>query len=1186
MQPVWELRAGLWRRSGASVRVLLKGALPLLAACSVCLSASAQFRTSVQGVVTDPTGAVVPGATLTLRDVQTNQTLTQTSSAAGVFNFNALPSDTFTLTVDHSGFEKKVLDDLQFIPEQSNSVNVQLALAGASQEVTVNASTTPAVDRETANIGGTVSSNDIQHLPSFNRDVFTLTQLAPGVVSDGSQGSGGGVYQLPGNQGVNGSGNTGQAPVENGVQSNANGEQYENNSISIDGISTVSAVWGGASVITPTEDSIANVRIVSNDYDAENGRFSGAQTMVTSKSGTNQLHGSLFIAIHRPGLNAYQRSTPVGTPVKDTQRYNQYGGSLGGPVIKNRLFAFFAYEASPDSSNSTGNGWYDTSAFDALAPSGSISSKYLSYPGAGVSATGLAANADNCTAIGLVQGVNCNAIAGQGLNIGSPLTTGLGTQDPTATGSSANPGVGSGLSNVADIADYVTSSPLISYYRQFNGRLDAQVTQRDHLAFAIYWVPSGTSSYNPGARAYDLFHHQAINDAFSVIYNHTFSPSLLNEARANAGGWRYNEIASNPQSPVGLPQDTVDPIGSITIDQFGASLGAIYNQWTYGYRDVATKIVGAQTMKFGGEYTNLHYLNDPIGRPNYNFYDIWDFLNDAPQSESGNFNTVTGNPGGNRQDFRENLLGFFFQDNYRVLPTLTLFAGLRYSYFGSLYDKQNNVSALEYGSGASLLTGVHIREGGGVWTPQKGNLGPEIGFNWSPSSFHSNLVLRGGYGLNYNQEEIAISANVNSNPPAQGYYDFAYSSPTNAGANGADIIYALSSSPKSLTGYPSNPHTITTYTSALLPTTGNASVAAFGYTNGVLPTGYTQHYSLTADYEIGTQLVASLGYQGSTSRHTLVQENQNASALAQGVALNPLITTLDLYGNQGSSNNNQFLAELKHPFAHQFTVDAQFFWAKSMDQSSGPYEEEPYYPDNPVYSYARSDYDIGKSFKTFGVWQPVFFRGEHRWAEKIAGGWSLSGILNLHTGFPWTPNYGISNSLYCSDCGYYNLRPSYLGGGGHNHSNSAFENATNFTNILTGAATTTATVNGTSGTTVAYSNKFFAVPNFAPAMSYAGSGFPAVNDALPPPPGIGRNAFTGPSYRDIDGSLTKSFGLPSNRILGESAKLEIRGDFFNLFNLLNLNPASISNNINTSNFGRDTSALGSRTIDIQARFSF
>jgi hypothetical protein len=207
--------------------------------------------------------------------------------------------------------------------------------------------------------------------------------------------------------------------------------------------------------------------------------------------------------------------------------------------------------------------------------------------------------------------------------------------------------------------------------------------------------------------------------------------------------------------------------------------------------------------------------------------------------------------------------------------------------------------------------------------------------------------------------------------------------------------------------------------------------------------------------------------------------------------------------------------------------------------------------------------------------------------EKIAGGWSVSGILNGHTGFPWSPNFGTSQSLYCSNCGYYNLRPAYLGGGGTDHSNKAFESATNFPNILIGQTTTTQTVNGSTNTPVAYSNKYFSVPNFANAITATNNtGFPAGNIALPPPPGADRNSFTGPGYLDVDASLSKAFGLPANRVTGENAKLEIRADMFNLFNILNLNPQAIANNINASNFGQDLSPLGSRTISFQARFSF
>ena len=1165
--------------------------LVLFATMFTASLAHAQFRTSVQGVVTDPTGAVIPGVTLTLKDTSNNATITRTSDASGVFNFNALPADSFTLTVAHAGFQQKVLANLQLIPEQPNSVNVQLELAGTTQEVVVNASTTPAVDTETANIGGTISSNDIQHMPSFNRDVFTLTQLVPGTISDGSQASGGGVYELGANQGPGGTGNSGQAPTENGPQSNANGQQYETNGITIDGISTVSAVWGGTTVITPTEDSVDNVRIVTNDYDAENGRFSGAQTMVTSKSGTNHLHGSAFIAVHRPGLNAFNRYSGGGSPIRDDQRYNQWGGSLGGPIWKDKIFAFFAFETSPSRAQNVTDGWYTTPAFAALAPAGPIASTFLNFPGSAVNNIGIVTTNEDCAHVGLVEGVNCSTIAGQGLNLGSPLTNGVGAQDPTATGTAQEPGIGDGLSNVADIADYISVNPSTTYYRQFNGRADANVTQKDHLSFAIYWVPQGYTQYSNGDRAYNLYSRNQINDAFSVIYNRTFSPTWLNEARANAAGYRWNEAESNPHAPFGLPNASVvdvAPSASLAAS-FGTQTPSILNQWTFGYKDVMTKVVGAHTIKFGGEYTKLEYLSYNPNRPSYSFYNIWDFLNDAPEQENGGFNPITGFPQITRYDDRENLFGGFIQDDWRALPNLTLHAGLRYSYFGALYDKQDDTSVARFGQGSAAYTGLFIHQGGNLWNPEKHDLGPQFGFNWSPNIFHNAVTVRGGYGLNYNQEEIAITANTFNNPPSTNYPNFQFATPTNPGTGGADIIYGVSSSPTNINGFQANPNAITSYNSANLPTAGNANVTIFGDGQGHVPTQYVHHYSLDADYEfLHHWLVASLGYQGSTSRHLIAHETPVAPAAVAGDAQNPLVVGGDDWTNEGSANNNALLAELKHPFSHQFMVDAQFMWAKSMDvDGSGPYFEDEYFPLGGTQSYGRSDFNVGKSFKTIALWQPVFFHGGKGWVEKVAGEWSFSGILNLHTGLPWTPNYALSNSLYCSQCGYYNLRPEYLGGGGNDHSNHAFENATDFAGILTGQATTTASVNGTAGTAVAYSNKFFNVPNYYNAIEATDNvGFPANNIGLPTMPHMDRNAFDGPNYRDLDMSVSKGFGIPNNRVTGDNARLEIRADIFNVFNLLNLDPGQVANNISASNFGQDVTALGGRTISFQGRFSF
>ncbi|MGC1613047.1 MAG: TonB-dependent receptor [Candidatus Acidiferrum sp.] len=1138
-----------------SSKMTLRGILLLVCMAFVVGTAHAQYRASIQGVVTDPQGGAVSGATVTLRNLETNHTLTATTDDNGIYNFNALPPSRYSVTVEKTGFKKKVLENMGVIAEQANALNLQLEVGEVTQSVTVNGDSTPLMDTETANLSGTVTSNQVQHMPSFGRDVLQLVQLAPGVFGDGAQGSGGGGENLPGTQGPGATGgNQGIFQTENGPQALANGGQYENNSITIDGISTTSAVWGGTTIITPSEDSVESVKVLSNGYDAENGRFSGAQIQVISKSGSNHFHGSAFFTAHRPGLNAYQRFNGEGNSVlRDNNLFNQFGGGLGGPIWKNKIFFFFNYETvrEPNSSG-TANGWYETSDFDASAPSGSIAAKYLTFPGAGVVSTGI--NPSTCANAGLTEGVNCRTIAGQGLDIGSPLTTPLGTQD-LGWMSPTTPGVGGGLDGVADIANFITSSATTSSKNQYNGRLDADVTSRDHISFAIYYVPQSSSFLNGAARAYNFFHHSQINEAFSGIWNHTFSPSLLNEARANAAGWRWNEVSSNPQSPVGLPSDSIGNIGSIgAINSFGPNVGSILDQWTYSYKDVATKIIGNNTIKFGGEVTRLSYLQDcaGCGVPNYSFFNIWDFLNDSPQHEGGAFNPTTGIPTTLRQDDRTGIWGLFAQDDFKVRSNLTVNLGLRWSYFGPLSSKEGNMFVAIPGAGADYLTGLSVRKGNS-WNAQKGNFGPQIGVAWSPTRFHNRLVVRGGYGLSYNQEEIAISSNIAGNPGLVVNPSFTMSTPTSPNPG---IIYATSSDVHSLTDYPANPNTIATFNANGLPASGaQVNVSIFPRD---LPTMRTHHYSLDAQYDLGHQFVATLGYQGSLSHNTYFHENPNAAPAVNGLTLNPQIGGGDNWSVLGSGNYNALLAELQHQFSRQFMADAQFAWSKSMDTSSAPYSEQVY-PYDPSLNYGRSDYNVGKAFKLYGMWQPVFFHGSNSWMEKIAGGWSLSGIFNIHSGFPWSPVVNFGGSLYCGTCGYSQLLPAaYLGGAGGSTSNDQFKTGANYP--LGGAA-------------------YFSTPTFT---AYSGANF---GSALPQT-GVRRNSLTGPGYRDVDMTLSKAFGLPRIPGLGENAKFELRMDAYNLFNNLNFNPTSIVNDINAVGFGRATSALAGRVVTLGARFSF
>lgn len=1142
----------------------------------------AQFRASIQGTVTDTQGGVIPGAKVTLTNTLTNETQTRMTNGEGIYNFTGLGPAQYTIVAEAKGFQTKTLTNVRIIPEQANAINIQLAIEAQTTTVTVDASKQALLDTATPNIGTNISSNQIEHMPSFGRDVFQLTQLAPGTTSDMAQSAGGGTASLPGTQGPGGPGSsTGIFGTENGPQSLAAGQQYESNGISVDGISTASAVWGGTSVITPTEESVDSVKVLSNAYDAENGRFSGEQIQVTSKSGTNTIHGSAFFQAWRPGLNAYQRynGNPTGfydpscfngtrtcTPEdrglnRDNARFNQMGGSIGGPLWKNHVFAFFAYETQRNNSPNISSGWYETPAFRSMAPSGSIAATYLTFPGAAPASTGMITV--NCASAGLIEGVNCITVPGQGLNIGSPMNKPLGAQDTTWSGPS-NPGVGGGLTpGVADVAEYVTSTPASETDQQFNGRVDADVTNRDRLTFAIYWVPVDKTSYNGPARGYNLWHHSQINDAFSGIWNHTFSPNLLNELRANAAGWRWNEVASNPQEPWGLPNDAIGNIGTITLQNFGAPGPSIFNQWTYTYKDTATWVLHKHTVRFGGELTRLYYLNEEAwaARPNFGFFNIWDFLNDAPQSESGTFDPHTGVPTLGRQDDRENLLGVFVQDDWKATPSLTLNLGLRFSHFGPLHSKQNNMYSVQFGAFSDWLTGMNIKQGGGLWHPQKLNFGPQIGFAYSPNILNQRFVVRGGYGINYNQEEIAISGNEYGNPGLTISPSFSMGSPTSANPG---IIYSVPGDVHSLLGYPPNPNTIVTFGTNGLPTTGTVGVTAF---RNNMPTMYTEHFSLDTQTNLGAQWVLSVGYQGAVGRHLYFHYDGNAVASVNGTPLNPQVNSVNFFDNVGHSSYNAMLLGVRHQMSRTFLIDSQFTWARSMDTSSAPYSEQDY-PYDPTLNWGRSDYDLNKQFKIYGLWQPVIFHNAHNWAEKLIGGWSLSGIFNWHSGFPWTPVYYTSASLYCDSCNYFQLLPSaYLGGAGHDSSNAAFKSGP-----------------GVPGASV---NKNF--PNgglayFVPPAWTPGPAVPNTGAAAPQSPGIRRNSWTGPNYRDVDATISKNFGMPYwNR---EGAGIEVRADAFNVFNLLNFDSKSISNNITAPNFGQAQAALGARVITLQARFQF
>ena len=1163
--------------------------LVLLLALLGTLPAMAQYRASLQGTVADAQGAMIPGAQLVLTDRETNRTLTVTSDPSGNFSFNALAPSTYSLVVTRDGFEKKILDNIKIRAEQANALNVTMQVGAAAQTVTVNASEAMQIDTATGAIGATITQNDLAKMPVFGRDPMQLIQLAPGMFGDASQSAGGGTNSLPGNQGPGGPGAaSGPYQTENRPQAFGNGGRNDTNSVSLDGVQITSVTWGSAAVITPNPDTIKEMKVVSNPYDAEYGRFSGAQIQMISQNGTNQFHGTALYKIDRPGLNAYQRWDPNNNPQRDNALYNEFGGTVGGPVLRNKLFFFFGYDTIRNSGTVIGGGWYDTPSLDTEAPSGTIANKFTTIKGAGVVNQSIlegAGDHHSCSDINLIQGVNCNWIQGKGLDLGKPLSLGVGKQDPsyanpvvtsgstTYTPGLGGDGTGSYANNMDGNADmfYVsTVGPNNNINQQYNGRVDFQATDKDLIAADIYYVPVNTTTYNGPQRGSNIFYHNAKNYSTGLLWNHTFSSSLLSEARGDMAGWKWNEMSDNPQSPLGLPNDFISLYNGVSFSnvtfpgnngpaRFGPSIGSIFDQWTLNFKDVLTKVYKSHNLKFGGQYTRLAYLDSAPWAASSNFYfnNYWDFLNDAPQTESvSGANPLTGVPTMSRKDDRQYIPSFFVQDDWQARPNLTLNFGLRWEYFAGMTEKKGNNPRLNFGSGPAKFTNLAIVLGQPQVDAQKGNFSPQFGFAWSPQAAANKFVLRGGFGMNFNGLEQAITTNTRFDPPFL----------TNAATlTGSQIVYGTAANIYQYGALPANPALISKFNAANLPTGG----IAVGITaiNNKLPTAYTYHYSLEGQYAVNPNWVATLGYSASNGRHLPLQYNlynEYASQILAGtVAFNPIVNGIDWYDDTGNSAFNSMLAEIRHQFAHTFQADVQYRWSHGLDDGSGPYTESDY-QFLPGYNWGSSDFDSRNMLKMFAVWSPEIFHG-NTWAEKLAGGWTFSPIFNYHSGFPFNPTYGgIACNAVFPNSGNCNLRPGkYLGGAHRSESTDTFK--------------TTAYFAGGGGT-------YFAAP---PVVNNPGSWSTAVAPTptpLPGVPGIGRNAFVGPRYSDLDLAATKAFGLPNTRVLGEGARIEIRANAFNLFNKLNI--GNIDTNITDSLFGRATSVLGSRTIEGEFHFKF
>ncbi len=1210
-----------WNSCARTLRTLCVMAVATLALWSP--QAVAQFNASLSGTVQDPTGAIIPGAAVTLLNSGTQQRQTTTASGDGAYRFNELAPGNYKLTVTAAGFKESDADNILLVAETSRNFDVKMSSGGNTETVTVNAETVPVLQTNDANVGRTLSSEEIQRLPIFGADPYELLRTAPGITGDGARSGVGQAVYLPNNVGPGGS-NSGIFQTENQIQISADGQRVADNNILIDGVSVNSLVHGGSAVVTPNQESVDSIGVVSTSYDAADGRNTGAQIRTTTKSGTNDLHGSLYFLYNEPGLNAYNRyAGPVAgsLPTRVQIKQRTYAASLGGPIIKDKLFLFGSFQGFGQGNNTiSSNTYVETDQYRAAVIAGrpgGLSTATLSSSGVAPRIRNvvggdcsLFANQQSNYVPTQVNGTGpvvtqtaqsgpyCQVVSG-GLDIGS-LTPGgasqLGVYLPVfSTGTAATPGpatrvggglVGGGLDGIPDVVEAQLFVPSHSRGNQFNGRVDYQATSRDLIAGSLYFtkldnVTSSIGSSRPGG---DI-PFKPLNSAATLIYIHTFSPSWLNEFRSNGTRFADNGPQDFGNINLGLPYTYVQqgiPFNQLQFGvQGGPTTAAILAQNTIEISDQATHTFGSHSIRFGGGY-RWEQDNDNLNggtRPDFDFAGLWNLANDAPFFESQTVNAATGLEADTAARFRSQTIYGYVQHDWKVTPTFSFNAGFRYEIYTPWHRRAGANSYLPTagtGPGGPLI-GLSLQPAQNLYNTDYGHYGPKVAFAWNPTYFDNKFVVRGGFATAYNHLDLSLFENTVQNGP--GTFQFGVCCGTNSQDfstpyDGGLISYVHGTS-NSLGSYPANPAFSTGVNAAGFPNQigggGAAQIEVYGVGTKVRnPLSYL--YSLDTETLLSGNLNLRVGYAGSLGRHYARLVNQNflypVTYTAGGVTTGSPASNDYVAQTDSSQAYNSLNVQVTKQLQHGLQFNGTYTWSKAMDnitngdQSDGSANQTN--PANNRNEWGQSDNDIRNRFTGTVLYTTPKFHTGHRLVNELASGYQASSIVTVHSGFSWTPVIANNFSLIPNSGTVSPIRPIAYAPGvsqaliGNSCSNAAFQSGSNFPN------------RGASGS--------------AGGTNYYSTAQPSAT--VPYIPIVNRNSLTGPCYRDIDFSLAKQVQFEG---LGHTATLRFQANMYNAFNLLQLQPIvneGFGTNITDQYFGKSNGADAGRVIEFLARIQF
>jgi hypothetical protein len=1042
------------------------------------------FRGTILGTVTDTTGAVITGAKVSAHNLATGQERSTVTSADGSYSIPELTIGTYTVTISQTGFQTSVTTDVVVDVATPRRVDATLKAGQVSQLIEVSGELLPQVETTSAELGGTLTSADVQNLPVNGRDYTKLIYLNPGVAGSPDQ-----ISDSPGSFGefsMNGARGRSNNYLLDGTDMN---DGYRN-----DPAINQAGVFGTPSAILPI-DAVAEVRVLSN-FEPEYGRNAGAIVNIVTKSGTNSWHGTAAEYFRNDALDARNYFNLASQP-KAGFHNNQFGASLGGPIIRDKTFFYADYEGQQETVGVVTTGCVP----EGTGPGGSLTPNDASNP--------------------VIQQLLAQHNPWPAPNI---------------------PGVASTATGCPNGPNATLNSPSFNRLTSFIAKIDQNFNASNILSGRYFFgdsVQSFPLALTAGGGPLPGFNTETPTrvQLVSLSYVHTIGANKVNELRY---GWNRFAEGFFPQdqdfhpSSIGLcaASTTAGCSGSGVTD---SGLPIIYiNGTVFGQVGANSSLprhrvdsnnqvidnfawkLNKHDVKFGFDFhrTTVQQYFDKYFRGRLKFPDLNAFL-------AGDVASGFQYSGDTTRHTFENNYGIYAQDSFRATQRLTINFGLRWDYFGVVGEKNNllsNITSVSPATGTGLFTLTQVGQPGlsSLYNPDHKDFAPRVSVAWDVTG-RSKTVVRAGFGLFYDAFSQDMVLGHLPYPP---YFDPgpAYN---NVGPN--PIIPASAAGGPIVSGQP-------VYG---MPACGECDTFAFARN---IKTPYMENYNLNIQQQISSHAVVQVGYVGSQGHRlwrffdlnqpgTTTINNCDLGLLPGcslgiqdfGTAARPF--SGNLYGSYyvmqenstGKSNYNSLQASLRINAWHGLTSMVNFVWSKSLDNSSDgedfePNTAQPQDSTNPQLEYAPSNFDLPKRFTWITNYDLPKFSGG--W-QKLKNGWGLSNSVTLQNGQPFQFNYNCEDDY--SGGGECYDRPDVVGPLVQNNHNpyqfmalSSFAIPCNVT-TATGAAA-----------------------DCIPGTRHYGT--------------MGRDSLRGPDFRQWDLAIYKTTAIT------ERVGVQLRADFFNIIN--------------------------------------